>query len=295
MGPFTEPSACPCCLAMNIRCPSRMVPTSCYRSPCCIERRKQPNAAGRLVAFASLDVVHRRPAASAAYRACCATTARTGFTQVAVPGPARHAVPRRGRGLLPEPELRANPVWFVMWRVDDEDPSRAWPEARDPVVQRGRPPARRAGARRQPAAAGRRCANGCRPLPTNNYQPEPKQRRRPASFVRARTALSRQPMAERATTVSCRAGRGARPRCSRAWRRPCRHAPAPAIAAVWRPRWPRLQPLPSESPSPPPRRPTLHRTTPPVPAPLTLEDVAQLTPAESDFGRFVAPRRRPAA
>lgn len=74
------------------------------------------------------------------------------------------------------------PVWFVMWRVDDEDPSRAWPE----LVTLSYNEAGRL------LDAQERVDN--RPLPADlcawlqaytdqHYRPEPKKRRRPASFV----------------------------------------------------------------------------------------------------------------
>ncbi|WP_395699147.1 DUF3305 domain-containing protein [Aquabacterium sp.] len=73
------------------------------------------------------------------------------------------------------------PVWFVMWRVDDEDPSRAWPE----LVTLSYNEAGRL------LDAQERVDN--LPLPADvrhwlqayteaHYRPEPKQRRRPASF-----------------------------------------------------------------------------------------------------------------
>ena len=74
------------------------------------------------------------------------------------------------------------PVWFVMWRIDDEDPSRAWPETVSVSY----------------SEAGRwldaqeRIDNV--PLPGDltewlqaytdaHYRPEPKKRRRPQSFL----------------------------------------------------------------------------------------------------------------
>jgi hypothetical protein len=74
------------------------------------------------------------------------------------------------------------PVWFVVWRIDDEDPSRAWPETVSVSYHE----------------AGRwldaqeRVDNV--PLPSDlaawlqaytdeHYRPEPKKRRRPQSFV----------------------------------------------------------------------------------------------------------------
>jgi len=75
------------------------------------------------------------------------------------------------------------PVWFVMWRIDDEDPSRAVPEA----VTLSYNEAGRL------LDAQERVDN--LPLPDElcgwlqafvdaHYKPEPKQRRRPASFKR---------------------------------------------------------------------------------------------------------------
>ena len=74
------------------------------------------------------------------------------------------------------------PVWFVMWRVDDADPSRAWPE----FVTLSYNEAGRL------LDAQERVDN--RPLPAevrawlqgytdDHYRPEPKKRRRPVSFV----------------------------------------------------------------------------------------------------------------
>ena len=74
------------------------------------------------------------------------------------------------------------PVWFVMWRIDDEDPSRAWPE----LVTLSYNEAGRL------MDAQERVDNV--PLPAEqiawlqaftelHYHPEPKQRRRPASFL----------------------------------------------------------------------------------------------------------------
>ena len=75
------------------------------------------------------------------------------------------------------------PVWFVMWRIDDADPSRAWPE----LVSVSYNEAGRW------LDAQERVDN--LPLPDElaawlqawtdaHYQPEPKQRKRPASFQR---------------------------------------------------------------------------------------------------------------
>ena len=74
------------------------------------------------------------------------------------------------------------PVWFVMWRIDDEDPSRAWPETVSvSYTECGRW-----------LDAQERIDNV--PLPAEmvawvqayadeHYRPEPKKRRRPQSFL----------------------------------------------------------------------------------------------------------------
>lgn len=73
------------------------------------------------------------------------------------------------------------PVWFVMWRIADDDPSRAWPE----LVTLSYDEAGRL------LDAQERVDN--LPLPADvrawlqafadeHYRPEPKQRKRPASF-----------------------------------------------------------------------------------------------------------------
>jgi hypothetical protein len=74
------------------------------------------------------------------------------------------------------------PVWFVVWRIDDDDPSRAWPETVSVSYEE----------------AGRWLDAQERvdnlPLPADvaawlqaytdaTYQPEPRKRRRPQSFV----------------------------------------------------------------------------------------------------------------
>lgn len=75
-----------------------------------------------------------------------------------------------------------NPVWFVMWRTDDADPGKAWPE----IVTLSYNEAGRL------LDAQERVDNV--PLPPDvaawlqafadeHYKPEPKQRKRPASFV----------------------------------------------------------------------------------------------------------------
>jgi Protein of unknown function (DUF3305) len=74
------------------------------------------------------------------------------------------------------------PAWFVMWRVDDEDPSRAWPE----IVTLSYHEAGRW------LDAQERVDNWPLPAPLvellqayndAHYRPEPKRRQRPASFL----------------------------------------------------------------------------------------------------------------
>jgi hypothetical protein len=74
------------------------------------------------------------------------------------------------------------PVWFVVWRVDDEDPSRAWPEtvsvsyheagrwldAQERVDNVPLPPALGA---------------WLQAYTDEHYRPEPRRRRRPQSFL----------------------------------------------------------------------------------------------------------------
>ena len=76
----------------------------------------------------------------------------------------------------------STPVWFVMWRIDDEDPSRAWPEtvsvsyheagrwldAQERVDNVPLPPD---------------LAGWLQAYADEHYKPEPKKRRRPQSFL----------------------------------------------------------------------------------------------------------------
>ncbi|MBX3607046.1 MAG: DUF3305 domain-containing protein [Piscinibacter sp.] len=73
------------------------------------------------------------------------------------------------------------PVWFVVWRIDDEDPSRSWPEQ---VTLSYNEAGRRMDAQERVdnvplPAEGREWLQA---FTDANYRPEPKQRRRPASF-----------------------------------------------------------------------------------------------------------------
>ncbi len=73
------------------------------------------------------------------------------------------------------------PVWFVMWRQDDIDPSRAWPE----MVTLSYHEAARwldAQERVDNVPLDDAVAHWLAQFTEAHYQPEPKQRRRPASF-----------------------------------------------------------------------------------------------------------------
>jgi len=73
------------------------------------------------------------------------------------------------------------PVWFVVWRSDDEDPSRAWPEQ---VTLSYNEAGRRLDAQERvdnvPLQPEWR--DWLQAFTDANYKPEPKQRKRPASF-----------------------------------------------------------------------------------------------------------------
>ncbi len=75
----------------------------------------------------------------------------------------------------------AQPVWFVMWRMDDADPSRAWPER---VTLSYNEAGRLLDAQERvdnvPLAPEVR--DWLQAFTDANYRPEPKERRRPASF-----------------------------------------------------------------------------------------------------------------
>jgi hypothetical protein len=73
------------------------------------------------------------------------------------------------------------PVWFVMWRIDDDDPSRAWPE----IVTVSYNEAGRlldAQERVDNLPLPDAIAGELQAYVDEHYRPEPKQRRRPASF-----------------------------------------------------------------------------------------------------------------
>jgi hypothetical protein len=73
------------------------------------------------------------------------------------------------------------PVWFVMWRIDDEDPSRAWPELVTlSYNEAGRLLDAQERVDNRPLPAGLRA--WLQAYTDEHYQPEPKRRQRPASF-----------------------------------------------------------------------------------------------------------------
>ena len=74
------------------------------------------------------------------------------------------------------------PVWFVMWRIDDEDPTHAWPE----LVTLSYNEAGRlldAQERVDNVPLPGDVVDWLRAYTEAHYRPEPKQRRRPASFI----------------------------------------------------------------------------------------------------------------
>jgi hypothetical protein len=74
------------------------------------------------------------------------------------------------------------PVWFVVWRSDDEDPSRAWPETVSVSYEEaGRWLDAQEHVDNVPLAE--ELAAWLQAYVDEHYRPEPKKRRRPQSFV----------------------------------------------------------------------------------------------------------------
>jgi hypothetical protein len=74
------------------------------------------------------------------------------------------------------------PVWFVMWRADDEDPSRAWPETVSlSYNEAGRWLDAQEHVDNLPLGAD--LVAWLQEYTDQHYRPEPKQRKRPASFL----------------------------------------------------------------------------------------------------------------
>jgi Protein of unknown function (DUF3305) len=74
------------------------------------------------------------------------------------------------------------PVWFVVWRIDDEDPSRAWPETVSVSYnEAGRWLDAQERVDNVPLPAD--IAAWLQAYTDEHYRPEPKKRRRPQSFL----------------------------------------------------------------------------------------------------------------
>ena len=73
------------------------------------------------------------------------------------------------------------PVWFVMWRIDDEDPARAWPES---VTLSYNEAGRLLDAQERVdnTPLPHEVAQWLQAFVDEHYRPEPKRRRRPESF-----------------------------------------------------------------------------------------------------------------
>ena len=77
------------------------------------------------------------------------------------------------------------PVWFVVWRIDDDDPARAWPETVSlSYNEAGRWLDAQERVDNVPLSA--ELAAWLQSYTDEHYRPEPKQRRRPQSFVAPR-------------------------------------------------------------------------------------------------------------
>ena len=74
------------------------------------------------------------------------------------------------------------PVWFVMWRTDDDDPSRAWPETVSvSYTEAGRWLDAQERVDNVPLPAD--LVEWLQAYTDEHYRPEPKKRRRPQSFL----------------------------------------------------------------------------------------------------------------
>jgi Protein of unknown function (DUF3305) len=75
-----------------------------------------------------------------------------------------------------------HPVWFVMWRIDDDDPSRAWPETVSvSYTEAGRWLDAQERIDNVPLTPD--LVAWLQAYADEHYQPEPKKRRRPQSFL----------------------------------------------------------------------------------------------------------------
>jgi hypothetical protein len=74
------------------------------------------------------------------------------------------------------------PAWFVMWRIDDDDPSRAWPETVSvSYTEAGRWLDAQERVDNVPLTTD--LVEWLQAYADEHYQPEPKKRRRPQSFL----------------------------------------------------------------------------------------------------------------
>jgi hypothetical protein len=141
-----------------------------------IERQRQPNA-WEDWRFAIADVVPDDGAFGSAPR-----TLRDDGRTAQVLHPGFEVTLYRDEGEGYHLNLSSGgPVWFVMWRIDDEDPSRAWPEL---VTLSYNEAGRLLDAQERvdnlPLDPGMRA--WLQAFTDEHYKPEPKQRKRPASF-----------------------------------------------------------------------------------------------------------------
>jgi hypothetical protein len=78
--------------------------------------------------------------------------------------------------------VSGSPVWFVVWRTDDEDPSLAWPETVSvSYTEAGRWLDAQERVDNVPLQAG--LVDWLQSYTDEHYRPEPKKRRRPQSFL----------------------------------------------------------------------------------------------------------------
>ena len=176
------------------------------------------------------------------------------------------------------------PVWFVVWRIDDEDPARAWPE----TVSLSYNEAGRwldAQERVDNVPLGPNLRRGCKATSMNTTDPS-----RSSGAVRSRSShrgsagerggrrgfLSR--WSRRKAQVA--ADGPNRPTRNRRSRRPFPRRSSPRPSACRRGR---AEPRRSLG-----RRPRMRSRRPPVEPLPTMDDVARLT-GQSDFSRFVRP------
>ncbi len=153
-----------------------MDPRPSIRVAVLIERRKQPNE-WEAWRFQVVDVVPDEGGFGAAPRVlrddgCTAQTLYPGLVVTL------HRDEAEGYHL----NLSSGaPVWFVMWRSDDDDPSRAWPEfVTLSYNEAGRLLDAQERVDNVPLDGG--TLAWLQRYADEHYRPEPKQRRRPASF-----------------------------------------------------------------------------------------------------------------